>query len=116
MNTDSLFPELKHYVNSLNSEANNFDDRRKQLLDPVIKYLRTSIEQQREPQLLFVCTQNSRRSMFTQVWAQLAGWLFGVKNFHAYSAGGDVSALHPNTKDALIRAGVQIQTLTEGEN
>jgi len=54
--------------------------------------------------------------MFTQVWAQLAGWLFGVKNFHTYSAGGDLSALHPNTKDALIRAGIQIQTLTEGVN
>jgi arsenate reductase len=54
--------------------------------------------------------------MFTQVWAQLAGWCFGVKNFQAYSAGGATSSLHPNTRDTLIRAGVQIKALTEGNN
>ncbi|MFI5135101.1 MAG: protein-tyrosine-phosphatase [Chitinophagales bacterium] len=98
------------------AESDNISDQRKQQAQPVIDYLLKVISLGKEPKLLFVCTQNSRRSMFAQVWAQLGALIFGVKNFHVYSAGSESTALHPNTRDALIRTGIKIDELTGGEN
>jgi len=116
MNTEVLFPHLKSYMDSIIGESEKINDQRKSQLQPVMDYVLNVISGGREPQLLFVCTQNSRRSMFTQVWAQLAGWVCGIKNFHSHSAGSELAALHSNTRDALIRAGIKIDQLTGGEN
>ena len=116
MNTEVLFPHLRTWVESALEETEKINDRRKEQLRPIVEYLLKVISLGKEPQILFVCTQNSRRSMFTQVWAQVAAWIFGIKNLHCTSAGSESSSLHSNTRDALIRAGVKIDALTGGKN
>lgn len=54
--------------------------------------------------------------MFAEVWAQVAAWNFGIKNFHSHSAGSSVTALHANTREALMRAGILIEVSGNGNN
>lgn len=107
---------LEDYVATISSVAEEIAWERKALLRPIVSYLLEVISKEREPTLLFVCTQNSRRSMFAEVWAQVAAWNLGIRNFHSYSAGSGATALHPNTRDALNRTGILIEAISGGEN
>jgi len=107
---------LEQYIKGVSSVLEEIPEERKLMLLPVVNYLQGSLSKNHDAKLLFVCTHNSRRSLFAQVWAQVAAWKNGVKNFQAFSAGDSVTAVHPNTRDALIRAGVQTKTMSEGDN
>ena len=61
-------------------------------------------------ELLFVCTHNSRRSHFGQIWAAVAAHYFGINDVSTFSAGTEVTALHPNVLNALRIQGFQIST------
>lgn len=112
-----MFSErLEAYVSIISSFTDEVAEERKVLLRSIVSYLKEAISKKHEANLLFVCSQNSRRSMFAEVWAQVAAWNFRIKNFHACSAGSGATALHPNTRAALNRAGILIDALTDGEN
>lgn len=64
--------------------------------------------------LVFVCTHNSRRSQFAQVWAHVLAHHFGIK-LEIYSAGTEVTACNPRTLEALRAQGFSVDIL-EGEN
>ncbi|MBR33715.1 MAG: hypothetical protein CMN77_20615 [Spirochaetaceae bacterium] len=71
-------------------------------------------------QLIFVCTHNSRRSQIARalapfIWQTLsnresglsvrAGEADALSSIHAFSGGSEVTSVHPNTIQALLRAG-----------
>jgi len=58
-------------------------------------------------QLLFVCTHNSRRSQMAQVLATTLARERDV-NVEAYSAGSEVTAMHPSAIAALERFGLSV--------
>jgi protein-tyrosine-phosphatase len=116
MNISNLYPALGRYVAQVLSGIHEVAAERRQLLKSVAEYLRQAKAGEQESRLLFVCTHNSRRSMFAQVWAQLAAEVFEIKNFNSFSAGSEATALHPNTAAALKRAGFQLTKETGGEN
>lgn len=60
--------------------------------------------------LTFICTHNSRRSHFAQVWAAVAAARLGLDAIETFSGGTEVTALHPNTAAALARAGFEIES------
>ena len=64
--------------------------------------------------LVFVCTHNSRRSQFAQVWAHVLAHHFGIK-LEIYSAGTEVTACNPRTLEALQAQGFSVDIL-KGEN
>jgi hypothetical protein len=107
---------LEDYAATISAGAEDIAPERQALLRPIVSYLADVISKQQEPRLLFVCTQNSRRSIFAEVWAQVAAWKYGISNFHASSAGSAVTTLHPNTRDALMRSGILIEANGGGEN
>jgi len=45
---------------------------RKALLDKITQYIRNKKEQNKPINLVYICTHNSRRSHFGQVWANVA--------------------------------------------
>jgi protein-tyrosine-phosphatase len=67
-------------------------------------------------QLVFICTHNSRRSHFGQVWSQIAAHYYGVRHVKTFSGGTEATAMHTNTVQALIRAGVRAVKKEDGEN
>lgn len=109
-----LFPLLKQRCEVLAQRFIEIPAERKHLLHQLAQYIQQQ-QQQRVPQLVFVCTHNSRRSHLAQVWAAIAASFYGCE-VHSFSAGTEATALHPNAITALEAAGCRVQAITEAPN
>lgn len=87
---------------------------RKVLLDEMVEYLQKKITSGKEIRLNFICTHNSRRSQFSQIWAQTAAAYYGIEA-NCYSGGVEVTAFNPRAVAALQRDGFKV-VKKEGEN
>jgi arsenate reductase len=87
-------------------------DERLEVLKPLIDYIQNKVDLGLNPQLNFICTHNSRRSQFSQIWAQTAADYFGV---HAccYSGGVEVTAFSERAIASIMRSGFRVSA--EGE-
>lgn len=57
--------------------------------------------------LNFICTHNSRRSQFSQLWAQVASDYFSIPT-ECYSGGVEVTAFNERAIESLIRFGFRV--------
>ncbi|CAL2077105.1 hypothetical protein [Tenacibaculum sp. 190524A02b] len=57
--------------------------------------------------LNFICTHNSRRSQFAQVWSFYAANYFNLENIFPFSGGTETTAFHRNTVRALQKSGFE---------
>ena len=74
------------------------------------------LHESEQANLIFICTHNSRRSHFGQVWAHFAASTNGLADkITTFSGGTEATAFHPNAIAALSRAGFKIET-EEGKN
>lgn len=105
-----LFPELEQYIQKLSSEA--IPQERQELLQQLINYIK---DQENGVRLNFICTHNSRRSQFAQLWAQLAATCFRVDLF-SYSGGIEVTAFNSRAVKAVERTGFRVQEHGPKEN
>ena len=87
---------------------------RKVLLDEMAAYLQEKISTGKEIRLNFICTHNSRRSQFSQIWAQTAAAYYGIDAYN-YSGGVEVTAFNPRAVAAIHRDGFKVSK-KEGEN
>jgi protein-tyrosine phosphatase/arsenate reductase len=65
---------------------------------------------------MYVCTHNSRRSHFGQIWAAVAASYFGIENVQTFSGGTEATAFNPNAIGALKETGFEISTEELNEN
>ena len=90
-------------------------DERKQVLEVLIQYIRKKLNHDQELSLNFICTHNSRRSQFAQVWAKTAADLHGIPA-GCYSGGVEVTAFNPRAVNSLKRSGVRVSSKQNGSN
>jgi len=107
MELKELYKELGDYINDL--EQMSISDNRKTLFSPIIDYLDGNVRLGKRARINFICTHNSRRSQFAQVWAQTAAEHFGLP-IDTYSGGTEVTACNPRTIKALERAGFRVES------
>lgn len=107
-----MYPSLEGYISEIKPDS--ILPYRKQKLDLLIDYIQSRLDTGLSIHLNFICTHNSRRSQFAQVWAHMAGIHYSI-NTHCYSGGVEVTACNERTIAALSRAGFQI-TSTGAEN
>lgn len=88
---------------------------RKTVLGPLIQYIQEKIDQGQEINLNFICTHNSRRSQFSQVWAKTAAELHGLA-INSYSSGVEVTAFNPRAVESLKRSGFRVSSKENGSN
>lgn len=100
-----LYPKLEESVKQFSS--NTISDGRKKSLLSLIEYIKASIAANKVVNLNFICTHNSRRSQFSQIWGQVAAHYYGV-NINCYSGGVEETAFNERAVAALIRAGFNI--------
>ena len=91
--------------------AGGIPEERRATLAKIAEY----IVDAEEPELVFICTHNSRRSHLGQVWAKVFADAYGFSQVKTYSGGTEETACHPNTLNALQSQGFDIFT-PEGEN
>jgi arsenate reductase len=107
-----FYPALANTIGNLPFAAISIE--RLQLLDEMATYLRDKIKQGEEIRLNFICTHNSRRSQFSQIWAQTAATYYGIEA-NCYSGGVEVTAFNPRAVAAIQRDGFKV-VKKEGEN
>ncbi len=103
-----MFPEIKNYCDNLSASFDEIPNERKERLKKIADSIAAKQQQQQPAHLVYICTHNSRRSHFGQVWAAVAAAYYGLENIHAHSGGMEVTAFNPNAINALKRAGFQI--------
>ncbi|MEC4114656.1 low molecular weight phosphatase family protein [Myroides pelagicus] len=91
-------------------------EERQRTLQPLIDYIQRGIDKEVFVGLNFICTHNSRRSVFAQIWAQVAADYYGLSKVCCFSGGTAVTATYRSVVKTLKKQGMQIQYLTEGEN
>ena len=107
-----FYPNLAETIANLPFAA--ILSERLQLLDEMATYLRSKMKQGEEIRLNFICTHNSRRSQFSQIWAQTAAAYYGIEA-NCYSGGVEVTAFNPRAVAAIQRDGFKV-VKKEGEN
>ena len=109
MNT--LFPTLESFRKQL--DFSSISEERKSILQELIHYVQKQKSESKEIHLNFICTHNSRRSQFSQLWAQTASFYFGVKTF-CYSGGVEVTAFNERAVASINRFGFKVEQSGEG--
>ncbi|NVK50293.1 MAG: protein-tyrosine-phosphatase [Cyclobacteriaceae bacterium] len=102
-----LFPELAHTVEKARQLPISED--RKEVLRPLINFIQNYVREGKACNLNFICTHNSRRSQFSQVWAQTAGDYFGIP-VKCYSGGMEVTAFNERGGKSLEKSGFKISS------
>ncbi|MCM2374467.1 arsenate-mycothiol transferase ArsC [Aporhodopirellula aestuarii] len=80
---------------------------RQELVNGLADRVEAQMSQSLPARITFICTHNSRRSQFAQVWAQTAAAYFGMTrdDVVCYSGGTEATACNPRTIASLARAG-----------
>jgi len=82
---------------------------RKKILDDIALTLHSEIKERNEVSVVYLCTHNSRRSHFAQVWGHIASVMYNFPEVIAYSGGTVATACHPNTISALKHIGFEVK-------
>lgn len=116
MNTETkLFPELETYCKTLEGEFSQISEKRRENLKKIASFIIEKYKKGETVNLTFICTHNSRRSQFGQVWAKIAAGYYGfdLSKIQTYSGGTEATACNPRTVAALQRAGVKIEKIQQ---
>lgn len=103
-----LFEPIRLYCSNRIAEFDHIPADRKQLLLRITDYIRSKRHQNLPIQLVYVCTHNSRRSHFGQIWAAVAAAYYSIDEVTTYSGGTEATAFHPNAITALKTLGMSI--------
>ena len=118
MNTEFFAENLRSFMRQIFTESQQLPRPRRTLLDAAAQDVAQVLSEAAPVNLLFVCTHNSRRSQFSQLWAATAVNYFGIEDIRCYSCGTEATACNPRTVESLRRSGVRITTqqLSSPEN
>lgn len=106
------FPDLEAAIALARNIA--ISRERLQVLEPLIQYVQHKWTQGDPITLNFICTHNSRRSQFSQIWAQTAAIFYGIPA-KCLSGGVEVTAFNERAVSSLQRSGFRIES-SPGEN
>ncbi|MDX1774786.1 arsenate reductase [Oceanihabitans sediminis] len=113
-NKPTLFSNIEQVIKELNPKT--VSPERKVVLQPLTDYIQSKVSKQQDIRLNFICTHNSRRSHFSQVWAQTMANYFHIKNVFCYSGGTKATALYPMVAETLRKSGFQINEISQNKN
>ena len=100
---------LQAFIHQVQEEAPFILEERRAALETLSDLIHQQRDIKGSAELLFVCTHNSRRSQFAQVWAQFFAKANGLENVTCYSGGTETTAVYESTIAAIARAGLPFQ-------
>jgi arsenate reductase (thioredoxin) len=112
----ALNPALVTYINAIKPDFATISPERRVQLDKIAAFVQQKVDAGEPVQLTYICTHNSRRSHFGQIWAATAAAYYGVPNVKTYSGGTEASAFNPRAIAACTRAGFVVTKTSEGTN
>lgn len=109
-----MFENLSKTIKSITEVS--VSEERKEVLNSLVDYIQSNLNNQEEIRLNFICTHNSRRSHLSQVWAQTMAFHFGINKVFCYSGGTEATAMFPKVGETLTKQGFEIQKLSQEPN
>lgn len=100
------FEVLQKYWTKIENSPNNISADRKSELQSLANYVANSLKKDSVADVMFICTHNSRRSHFGQIWMAAAAHHLNVSGVNTFSAGTEATAFNPRAIAALERAGL----------
>lgn len=110
-----MYSDLISYIQNIKNKASNISEGRKSKLNELADYIRNKKETGNPARVTFICTHNSRRSHFCQIWAMVMGKYLGLEDLRTYSGGTEATAFNPRAVAAIGRAGFKVEN-PGGEN
>lgn len=101
----TILPKISALFNSFSTQS--LSKERKELLDVLINHISEKQSKKEEIKLNFICTHNSRRSQFAQVWATVAAHFHRV-DVSCYSGGTEATAFNERAISSLKRSGFRV--------
>ena len=111
-----MISSIKKYCDSLIKEFNTIPNERKEILNKITQYIENKQKENKSTNLIYICTHNSRRSHFGQVWACVAANYYKINHVNSYSGGTEVTAFNINAINALKRIGFDIKPINNEKN
>lgn len=111
-----MYTKIKNTCDNLVLQFDSISNERKMLLEKISDYIQAKKNKNSPIQLMYVCTHNSRRSHFGQIWAAVAAEYYGVKNVSTFSGGTEATAFNINAINALKEIGFDIQAKDDSKN
>lgn len=107
-------PNITSIIQTFSVE--NISADRKEVLQPLVDYIREKHSKGKTIRLNFICTHNSRRSHLSQIWAQTMAYHFAIKDVFCYSGGTEATAMFPKVGETLTNQGFDVLKLSEVAN
>lgn len=102
-----LYSSLRSSVDKFHEDFDSIDELRKSHLNLLSMSLAKSIKTDTKS-IIFICTHNSRRSIMSQVWAQVAAYYYDLP-YECYSGGTEVTAFYPSAMKAIKKMGFKVE-------
>ena len=95
------FEVLDNYWTKVEANLSAVPADRQDELKSLANYIAKSIKADGTADVMFICTHNSRRSHFGQIWAAAAAHHLGIQGVRTYSAGTEATAFNPRAIAAV---------------
>lgn len=91
-------------------------EERKESMQKIINFIQEKVDKKEVVALNYICTHNSRRSQFSQIWSHIASHYYEIPNVINYSGGVEVTAFNERAVRTIRELGVEIEEKENGTN
>ena len=105
-----LTGKLQQFCKALEQEFLQIPLERRETLQKLSDYLLQKLSEQKTPQVIVICTHNSRRSHIGQLWLAIGVDYFELPSIQTYSGGTEATAFDFRVVKAFRRIGLRITT------
>jgi len=103
-----LYDAIETYIAECKQDFESILKERRKELETVANFIAEKWKDGDSVNLMFICTHNSRRSQFGQVWAAVAAAHYGIRNVQTFSGGTEETAFNKRAVEAIQRAGLKV--------
>ena len=104
---------LDNFINSLSTE--NISTERKSEFSQLIQYIQRKKNEGKTIRLNFICTHNSRRSQFSQLWAKVMSEYHKL-DCETFSGGVEITACNERVINSLLEQGFEVNPSKDKRN
>ncbi|MCP4521754.1 MAG: protein-tyrosine-phosphatase [Cytophagales bacterium] len=107
---------LATYIEKVTNNFGSISEERKETFTPIINFIQERVNAQKEVHLNYICTHNSRRSQFSQIWGHIGSHYYQVPNVYSYSGGVEVTAFNERAVNTIKEIGISVSAEENGTN
>jgi len=101
----NLYPTLQDTIEK--AKSLEIPEDRIPVLQDFIAYIQKKVDSDQPVNLNFICTHNSRRSQFSEIWAKTAAEFYGIE-INSFSGGVEVTAFNERAVASIKRSGFKV--------